>query len=65
MLEIPTGFISSSRPLTRPELGNVFLYYIYPDSSRNMTPELKLSYVNVDGTWFLGSGIYAKGEEVN
>jgi polar amino acid transport system substrate-binding protein len=43
-------------------LGNGFHYYIYPDPSRNMTPALKLSYVaNVDGTWFLGSGIYAEG----
>jgi ABC-type amino acid transport substrate-binding protein len=42
--------------------GNGFTYYIYPDPSRNMTQSLKLSYVaNVDGTWFLGSGIYAKG----
>jgi signal transduction histidine kinase len=46
--------------------GNGFLYYIYPDSSRNMTQRLKLSYVtDVDGTWFLGSGIYAKGEEAS
>jgi ABC-type amino acid transport substrate-binding protein len=45
-------------------MGNGFLYYVYPDSSRNMTPALKLSYVaNVDDTWFLGSGIYAQGEE--
>ncbi len=44
-------------------MGNGFLYYVYPDSSRNMTPELKLSYVvNVDDTWFLGSGVYAKSE---
>ena len=41
--------------------GNGFYYVIYPDPSRNMTPTLKLSYVtDVDGTWFLGSGIYAK-----
>lgn len=44
--------------------GNGFLYYIYSDPSRNMTQRLKLSYVaDVDGTWLLGSGIYAKGEE--
>jgi signal transduction histidine kinase len=43
-----------------------FTYYICPDPSRNMTPALKLSYVaNVDGTWFLGSGIYAKGEKAS
>jgi polar amino acid transport system substrate-binding protein len=44
-------------------IGDGFLYYIYPDPSRNMTLALKLSYVTkVDDTWFLGSGIYAKDE---
>jgi polar amino acid transport system substrate-binding protein len=43
------------------ERGNGFTYYVYPDPSRNMTEKLKLSYVvDVDGTWFLGSGIYSK-----
>jgi len=42
-------------------LGTGFLYYIYPDSSREMEPALKLSYVaDVDGSWFLGSGIYSE-----
>jgi polar amino acid transport system substrate-binding protein len=46
--------------------GNGFTYYIYPDPIRNMTETLKLSYVvDVGGTWFLGSGIYAKGDEAN
>ena len=41
-------------------LGRGYLYYIYPDSSRGMRRALKLSYVaDVDGSWFLGSGIYA------
>lgn len=40
--------------------GDGFTYYVYPDPSDNMTQELKLSYVkDVDGTWFLGSGIYS------
>ncbi|NYT08773.1 MAG: sodium:calcium antiporter, partial [Methanosarcinales archaeon] len=40
--------------------GDGFAYYVYPDPSNNMTQELKLSYVmDVDGTWFLGSGIYS------
>jgi signal transduction histidine kinase len=40
--------------------GDGFAYYVYPDPSNNMTQKLKLSYVmNVDGTWFLGSGIYS------
>jgi len=47
-------------------MGNGSDYCIYPDPSRNMTPALKLRYlVNVDNTWFLGSGIYAKGEEAS
>jgi hypothetical protein len=46
------------------KFGNGFFYYIYPDSSKNMTPALKLGYaVDVDGTWYLGSGIYAKSEK--
>jgi signal transduction histidine kinase len=48
----------------KPSTGNGSLYYIYPDPSKNMTQVLKLSYVaNVDGTWFLGSGIYANDED--
>lgn len=57
----PNGvdFISQIIDLAR--MGNGFSYYIYPDPSMNMTARLKLSYVaNVDDTWFLGSGIYAK-----
>jgi polar amino acid transport system substrate-binding protein len=43
-------------------MGDGFFYYIYPDPTRNMTETLKLSYVaDIDGTWFLGSGIYAEG----
>ena len=45
------------------EMGLGFDYYIYPDPAANMTEKLKLSFVeNVDGTWFLGSGIYAVSE---
>ena len=58
----PNGvdFVRQSIDLAR--MGSGFHYYVYPDPSRNMTPELKLSYVaNVDGTWYLGAGIYAKG----
>ena len=48
------------------KMGNGSLYYIYPDPSRNMTDMLKLSYVvDVDGTWLLGSGIYADNEAEN
>jgi ABC-type amino acid transport substrate-binding protein len=58
----PNGvdFVRQSIDLAR--IGSGFHYYVYPDPSRNMTPELKLSYVtNVDGTWFLGAGIYTNG----
>jgi signal transduction histidine kinase len=38
-----------------------FTYYIYPDPAKNMTQQLKLSYITkVDDTWLLGAGIYAK-----
>ena len=58
----PNGVYFLQQAIDMARLGNGFHYYIYPDPSRNMTPALKLSYVaNVDGTWFLGSGIYAKG----
>lgn len=58
----PNGvdFVRQAIDLAR--MGNGSHYYIYPDLSRNMTPALKLSYItNVDGTWFIGAGIYAKG----
>ena len=55
----PNGVDYIRQLIDAARIGNVFLYYIYPDSSR-----LKLSYVvSVDDTWFLGSGIYAKDEE--
>lgn len=58
----PNGVYFLQQAIDMARLGNGLHYYIYPDPSRNMTPALKLSYVaNVDGTWFLGSGIYAKG----
>ncbi len=41
--------------------GKGFAYYIYPDPSQNMTPRLKLSYVEkVDNGWWLGAGLYAQ-----
>jgi polar amino acid transport system substrate-binding protein len=39
--------------------GSGFVDYLYPDPARNFSVEKKTSYVvDVDGTWFLGSGIY-------
>ena len=59
----PNGVNINQLAIDADRLGNGFFYYIYPDSSRNMTPALKLGYaVNVDDAWYLGSGIYAKGE---
>jgi polar amino acid transport system substrate-binding protein len=58
----PNGVYFVQKAIDTARMGNGFFYYIYPDSSRNMTQALKLSYVvKVDDTWFLGSGIYAKG----
>jgi signal transduction histidine kinase len=62
----PNGVKFIRQAIDTARMGNGFLYYIYPDSTRNMTQALKLSYVaNVDNTWFLGPGIYSKGEEAN
>lgn len=62
----PNGvyFIQQAIDVARMENGS--LYYIYPDPSRNMTDRLKLSYVvDVDGSWLLGSGMYADNEAEN
>jgi polar amino acid transport system substrate-binding protein len=40
--------------------GSGFVYYFYPDPSKNMVWRLKLSYImKVDDTWWLGAGLYA------
>jgi signal transduction histidine kinase len=60
----PNGVNINHQAIDAAMSGNGFFYYIYPDSSRNMTPALKLGYVvNVDDTWYMGSGIYASGEK--
>jgi len=62
-IQDPNGVRFVQQAIDVAEMGNGFLYYVYPDSSRNMTQVLKLSYVvDVDGTWFLGSGICSEGE---
>jgi polar amino acid transport system substrate-binding protein len=39
--------------------GGGFIFYHYPNPSRNMTLEPKMSYVRkVDDTWWLGAGLY-------
>jgi polar amino acid transport system substrate-binding protein len=54
----PNGVGINQQAIDAARLGNGFFYYIYPDPSRNMTSALKLGYVvNVDDTWYLGSGI--------
>lgn len=60
----PNGVDFVSQAIDAARMGDGFIYYTYPDASINMTPALKLSYVvNVDSTWFLGSGIYTKSEK--
>lgn len=59
----PNGVGINQQATDAARSGNGFFYYFYPNSSRNMTSALKLGYVaNVDNTWYLGSGIYAKNE---
>ncbi|MCM2465072.1 cache domain-containing protein [Methanoculleus oceani] len=48
--------------------GGGSVYYVYPNPARGYAEELKLGYVlPVDGTWFVGSGIYVPevGTEFN
>jgi polar amino acid transport system substrate-binding protein len=56
----PNGVYFIQQVIDVTKMGNGSLYYIYPDPSRNMTYTLKLGYVvDVDGSWLLGSGMYA------
>jgi polar amino acid transport system substrate-binding protein len=60
----PNGIKINQQAVNAAKFGNGFFYYIYPDPFQNMTPVLKLGYVSdVDGTWYLGSGIYAKSDK--
>jgi len=62
----PNGVYFIQQAIDVARMGNGSLYYIYPDPSRNMTDRLKLSYVvDVDGSWLLGSGMYADNEAEN
>ena len=62
----PNGVYFIQQVIDVAKMGNGSLYYIYPDPSRNMAERLKLSYVvDIDGTWFLGSGIYADNDAAN
>jgi signal transduction histidine kinase len=59
----PNGIKSDREASDVARRGNGFHYVLYPDPSNNTMQRLRLEYVtDVDGTWFLGSGIYAKGE---
>jgi polar amino acid transport system substrate-binding protein len=43
------------------EGGSGFVQYRYPDPAENFSVKVKTSYVvDVDGSWFVGSGIYTK-----
>lgn len=62
----PNGVYFIQQVIDVARMGNGSVYYIYPDPSRNMTDNLKLSYVvDVDGSWLLGSGMYANSEAEN
>ena len=62
----PNGVYVTRQFIDAARRGKGFLYYIYPDPSRNMSDALKLSYVaDVDGSWFIGSGIYARSDDAN
>jgi len=43
--------------------GGGFVEYRYPDPSRNFSIERKVSYaLDVDGTWYVGSGYYVRND---
>jgi polar amino acid transport system substrate-binding protein len=43
--------------------GGGYVEYRYPDPSRNFSIQRKVSYaLDVDGTWYLGSGYYIRNE---
>ncbi|MEI6293471.1 MAG: cache domain-containing protein [Methanomicrobiales archaeon] len=43
--------------------GGGYVEYRYPDPSRNFSIEKKVSYaLDVDGTWYVGSGYYPRNE---
>jgi len=58
-LEDPNGVKITQDMIALAQNGGGFTYYIDPDPERNMTLELKLSYITkVDDTCWLGAGIY-------
>ena len=60
----PNGVMINHQASDAARRGNGFHYVLYPDPSNNTTQRLKLEFIaDVDGTWFIGSGIYAKGAE--
>ena len=62
----PNGVYFIQQIIDVARTGDGFTYYVYPDPSKNMTEALKLSYVvNVDDTWFLGSGMYSSYEDAS
>ena len=62
----PNGVYFIQQVIDVAKMGSGSLYYVYPDPERNMADTLKLSYVvDIDGTWFLGSGIYSDNEAAN
>ena len=62
----PNGVYFIQQVIDVAKMGSGSLYYVYPDPERNMADTLKFSYVvDIDGTWFLGSGIYSDNEAAN
>lgn len=58
----PNGVTPTRNVIDVARRGDGFSYFIFPNPSHDGRDELKLSYVvKVDGTWWLGSGIYLSG----
>ncbi len=57
----PQGFPHIQAMIAAARNGSGVVTYVSPDPLRNNTPANKTSYVmDVDGNWFLGSGVYGR-----
>ncbi len=58
----PQGFAHVQAMIDAARTGSGVVNYVSPDPLGNDTPANKTSYVmDVDGNWFLGSGVYERG----
>jgi len=60
-LQDPFGVNYTRVEISLAQHGGGFIFYHYPNPTRNMTLEAKMSYVRkVDEAWWLGAGVYLR-----